>query len=86
VPTGDASALAAAILELLTRPDLARQMGLAGRRKAAESFDEDRLFEILGAAYARLLSDKGIALPDQSRPVPASADVFPGSIAHSTQS
>jgi glycosyltransferase involved in cell wall biosynthesis len=86
VPTGDASALAAAILELLSRPDLARQMGLAGRQKAAESFDEDRPFEILGAAYARLLSDKGITLPNASRPVSASADVVPGSVAHSTQS
>jgi glycosyltransferase involved in cell wall biosynthesis len=86
VPTGDPSALARAIVSLLTRKDVARQMGHAGRQKALESFDEERVFEILKAAYARLLTEKGIALPSSSETVGVLGSIFPESIAHFTQS
>jgi glycosyltransferase involved in cell wall biosynthesis len=86
VPTGDPSALASAIITLLTRKDVARRMGHAGRQKALESFDEERVFEILKAAYARLLSQRGIALPSSLPPVAALGGVFPERIAQFTQS
>ena len=48
---------------------LAERMGQAGRQKALESFDEERVFAIVKAAYARLLADKGIARPEWNAPV-----------------
>ncbi len=76
VPVGTASALASAIVALLTNKDLSERMGRAGRQKAIESFDEERVFSLVKAAYARLLSEKGLA----------PAGVFRASIAHVTQS
>jgi glycosyltransferase involved in cell wall biosynthesis len=61
VPTGSASALAGAITTLLMHTDLAERMGRAGRRKAIEEFDEDRVFATVKAAYSRLLAQKGLA-------------------------
>jgi glycosyltransferase involved in cell wall biosynthesis len=69
VPVGSPTALAGAITTLLTRKDLAARMSQAGRQKALESFDEERVFEVVKAAYARLLSDKGIAPPRWKSPV-----------------
>jgi glycosyltransferase involved in cell wall biosynthesis len=39
VPPGDAAALADALALLLTDPDRARAMGVAGRQRATELFD-----------------------------------------------
>jgi glycosyltransferase involved in cell wall biosynthesis len=61
VPVGSPSALAAAIGTLLTHRDLAERMGRAGREKAVECFDEERVFAIVKSAYARLLTKKGLA-------------------------
>jgi glycosyltransferase involved in cell wall biosynthesis len=61
VPTGDISALATAIVRLLIHRDWAQTMGTAGRHRALERFDEEQVFEIVKAAYSRLLRDKGIA-------------------------
>ncbi len=77
VPVGSPSALAGAIATLLTHKDLAKRMGRAGREKAVESFDEERVFGIVKAAYARLLIEKGIA--------PATG-ALPSSIPHPTHS
>ena len=55
VPAGNAEEFASAILTLLTRAGVAQRMAQAGRQKAVESFDEERVFEIVKAAYARLL-------------------------------
>jgi glycosyltransferase involved in cell wall biosynthesis len=63
VPLGDTTALADAILHILTDHDCAYRMGEAGRQIALERFDERLVFEKVKAEYARLLSKKGIALP-----------------------
>ena len=60
VPLGDVPALAAAIVDLLARPEQARHMGDEGRRMAIERFDEQRVFERVRAEYARLLAVKGL--------------------------
>jgi hypothetical protein len=52
-------------------------MGRAGREKAVDCFDEEHVFAIVKSAYARLLSEKGIA--------PA-AGALRSSVAHLTQS
>lgn len=63
VPLGDVPALAAAILELLTDGEKARQLGEAGRRLALQRFDEQPIFQIVKAEYARLLTQKGLTPP-----------------------
>jgi glycosyltransferase involved in cell wall biosynthesis len=61
VPPGAAGALAAAILELLGDPELARRLGEEGRRRAVAEFDERRVFAQVLAEYERLLTEKGLA-------------------------
>lgn len=63
VPPSDSVCLADAIVTLLTQRDLARQMGAQGRTTALARFDEERIFAIVKATYARVLAKKGIALP-----------------------
>jgi glycosyltransferase involved in cell wall biosynthesis len=63
VPLGDVNALAGAIAELLTDQDTARRMGEEGRRIALEHFDERLVFEKVKAEYARLMLEKGLAVP-----------------------
>lgn len=62
-PLGDGDALAAAILELLTNKEKARQMGQNGRQMAEELFDEQLVFARVKAEYARLLQEKGTKSP-----------------------
>jgi glycosyltransferase involved in cell wall biosynthesis len=84
VRIGHPAGLARAIVTLLTHKDAARRMARLGRQKALTSFDEERVFGIVKAAYARLLSEKGIALPsvEQGR---SSVAVFRNSVAGLTQ-
>ena len=63
VPLGDVQALANAIVELLTDREKAQRMGEEGRRMALERFDERLVFEKVKAEYARLLREKGLAVP-----------------------
>ena len=58
VPVKDADALAGAILSLLQDDARARAMGLAGRRRAEELFDERKVFQRVEAEYERLLKEK----------------------------
>jgi glycosyltransferase involved in cell wall biosynthesis len=60
VPYGAPEALAAAIMEILTDPEKARQMGEEGRKIGLERFDELKVFEKVQAAYAQLLQKKGL--------------------------
>ncbi len=54
MPPGDPSVMAESILELLSNPELAREMGEAGRRRSAElSFD--RMVVQLEGIYQRAL-------------------------------
>jgi len=60
VPPRDSRALAASIQELLENPELRRQMGAEGRRKAAAQFDERRATATVLEAYEELLHAKGL--------------------------
>jgi len=57
VPPGDASALAAGLVRLLSNPDEARALGEAGRRLVAEHFQISTMVRAHEAAYDRVLSD-----------------------------
>lgn len=63
IPLGDISALANAILYLLQNKEEARRMGGEGRRIALERFDEQKVFATVLAEYARLLTEKRLAVP-----------------------
>jgi len=63
VPFGHPEALAVAILDLLNDPEKACHMGEEGRRMAKARFDERLVFERVKAEYARLLTKKGLPLP-----------------------
>ena len=55
VPSGDAAALAAAIVELVDDPDGRRQMGIAGQRTVRERYSADRMVKELKDLYRNLL-------------------------------
>ena len=63
VPLGDVSALAAAIVRILTERDTAQRMSVEARRIAAERFDERLVFEKVKAEYVSLLEKNGRGLP-----------------------
>lgn len=63
VPLGDVPALAEAILQLLQNPAERERMGCEGRLMAQERFDEQLVFDIVKAEYARLLQEKGLPVP-----------------------
>ena len=68
VPFGDVPALASAIMRILSEPETAQRMSAEARRIAAERFDERVVFEKVRSAYARLLSGRGLMLPNAARP------------------
>jgi len=55
VPPGDPGALAEAIVELLSHPDRAEEMGDRGRRRAVAQFDVVDMIERTKAVYADLM-------------------------------
>lgn len=57
-PPDDPQALASACLELVADPERRTQMGAAGRARAREAFDVQRLAADMAALYAKLLSEK----------------------------
>ncbi|MBA3531768.1 MAG: glycosyltransferase, partial [Ardenticatenales bacterium] len=66
VPLNDVPALAEAIVELLTHPEKARQMGRAGRQMAIEHFDEQQIFKRVLQTYQTLLLQKGLLVPQSN--------------------
>lgn len=58
VPPADSSALAAAINELLARPERREQMGEFARRRAQSEFDLKRMFADIEAVYEKVLAEK----------------------------
>lgn len=62
VPVRDGEALAAAITDLVDDPGLRQRLGAAARARALNTFDEQRVKEIVVASYRRLLASKGYAL------------------------
>jgi len=57
VPPEDATALAKAMIDLLSNPAQARTMGLKGRERVAEQFTTDAMMRKIASAYRGLLSD-----------------------------
>jgi N-acetyl-alpha-D-glucosaminyl L-malate synthase BshA len=53
-PVGDVEALAAHVVEIVVDPSLGRAMGAAGRRRAEESFDVDRVVPLYESLYKRV--------------------------------
>lgn len=60
VPPGQPLALAERILLLLQNPNVARQMGQAGRLRAAQHFNLERMVAAREALSSQLLNEKGI--------------------------
>jgi glycosyltransferase involved in cell wall biosynthesis len=56
VPPADPPALAAAICDILSNPERARQMGIAGRRRALEKFTWEASVDALLQQYERVAS------------------------------
>lgn len=74
VPTRNATALTQALEALISNPDRARRMGIAGRRRALTLYDERRVvarqIEIIGALYA---SENEWGHENSARPAGSSA-------------
>jgi glycosyltransferase involved in cell wall biosynthesis len=60
VPLGDVTALAAAILKVLTDHELAQCLGHGGREMAELHFDKQKVIATVKAEYIRLLRKKGL--------------------------
>ena len=63
IPVKDPDAIAAAIRCLGDEPELRMSMGEAGREKATEEFDEDRVVRRVVSAYRRIARRKGLDIP-----------------------
>jgi glycosyltransferase involved in cell wall biosynthesis len=57
VPSEDTKALAVAITRLLSDPSMAREMGAAGKKLAAEKFTTDAMMHQIALVYAGLLAE-----------------------------
>jgi len=60
VPSQDPPALAAAIQRILSDPELAAAMGVAGRRMSLERHGAQRMVQELTELYTRLLTKRGV--------------------------
>jgi len=58
VPPGNPDALAEAILKLLQNPEMARDMGIAGRKRVQKHFNLDKLHEQVFALYEEVVVKK----------------------------
>ncbi|MHB8412430.1 MAG: glycosyltransferase family 4 protein [Candidatus Acidiferrales bacterium] len=63
VPVGDSRAFAEATAHLLRHPQLAREMGHAGRERAEREFRPQRIWTALLEEYSRLLRERGLPAP-----------------------
>jgi glycosyltransferase involved in cell wall biosynthesis/ribosomal protein S18 acetylase RimI-like enzyme len=63
IPVQDPDAIAAAIRRLGDDSELRTSMGEAGRTKATEEFDEERVVQRVVSAYRRVARRKGIDIP-----------------------
>lgn len=63
VPSGDAAALAGAILRHLDHPEEAAEMGRRGRAHVYPRFSVDRLERDIRRLYAELAATRGLAVP-----------------------
>lgn len=62
VPPRDPLALSAALLRLLRNPDLAAQLGAAGRREVVDHFSFEQMIERTDALYSELLEQRGMKI------------------------
>jgi glycosyltransferase involved in cell wall biosynthesis len=68
VPPRDSAALAAAIQRILTKPDLARSYGLAGRKRVEDDFSVARMVDRYADLYRELAPTEGTPPPRRNRP------------------
>lgn len=68
VPVGDSAALANALLEALTRPEVARARGAAGYRRAREEFAPEVVQQHWETYYQELLTARGLGRGQSVRP------------------
>jgi glycosyltransferase involved in cell wall biosynthesis len=66
VPPRDAEALRTAIKRYLDDPELREQHGKAGRERVLREFRQEDIWEAIYQEYARLLREKGLAVPSMS--------------------
>ncbi len=66
VPLKDAAALATALAGYVADPQLRRRHGEAGRDRVEREFSNQRVWDAFYEEYARLLREKGIAVPDSA--------------------
>lgn len=64
VPPRDVTALAQAMRAYLADPELRAAHGRAGRKRVIEEFQQEAIWEALYQEYCRLLTAKGIPLPN----------------------
>lgn len=64
LPPNDPDAFAEGILTLLADAPRRRAMGIAGRHRVEQRFDQRRIFERTEAEYRRLLAAKGVGTED----------------------
>jgi len=67
VPVGDVAALANSLMKLLSEPELAQRMGIAGRERVINQYRCETTWEALAGLYRELLHQRGL-------PAPAKAD------------
>jgi len=84
VPVGDAPAFAKAIADLLSHPQLAREMGRAGSERVEREFRPQRIWTALLEEYSRLLHERGLPAPrktvdSQSKSILPSRTTVPAS-------
>ena len=63
-PVGDVEAMAAALERLARDPQLAREMGRAGRERTLPRYRVERLIDDVDSLYRVLLAEKGLPLPE----------------------
>ncbi len=56
VPLGCTQSLANAVIEILSDPERAREMGRAGRRRVMRLFDQDKILDQYEKLYKRMLA------------------------------
>ena len=58
VKSGDSAPLAGAVIKLIGAPEMAAEMGAAGRRRVIERYRVDVMVRSIEAMYDALLEDK----------------------------
>jgi glycosyltransferase involved in cell wall biosynthesis len=66
VPPRDTEALADALYNYISDPELRRRHGQAGRERVERDFRQELIWEHLGNTYVSLLQEKALPLPESA--------------------